>query len=398
MAKRAPAAIESPEVKVNSVRLSFLWAQTLPTLLEKGVPDNSEFAFLTRGYQYQDKFKAVLVSDPSAAGFQFPWMAEKKQQFWMRYLVQGKLNEVGAGQAWEMLVPLRTSVDIRLQADWFHGSSFIDAFYYPFGLALAITFRWEPNQSLDQMVSQAYLFRKNGKFGLKPGLPQNLSLEQVADAILTSLRQRALGEGSSAGLPLPDTLSILTVIQATGGQPETDVTQDKKIMKFLEVVTNWPAAPQFLQLPSPADVCLRKKRSAPIGSALYAQDRGRAVWFPALFRGETDGSTLEASEQSRRSSKLACYHRNLLFGSLQTEALGRLVHYTAQLFDAGKKPINLTGHHRTVAKNAALQLAKLYLGDKNNTWRSDSPNRQIKVSFFQHLNTVLTAFGESPLS
>jgi len=391
-----PAA--ATEININSVRLSFLWAQVLPSLLEKGAPGDSEFAFLTRGYQYQDKFKAALVLDPSASGFQVPWMPERKQQFWMRYLVQGKLNEVGASQAWGTLVPLRTSVDFRLQADWFNGTSFVDAFYYPFGLALAITFRWEPNQSLEQMVPQAYLFRKNGKFALKPGLPQDLSLEQVADAILTSLRKRALGEGSSAGLPLPDPFSILTVIQATGGQPEADVTQDKKIMKFLEVVTNWPAAPQFLQLPPPADVCLRKKRSAPIGSVLYAQERGRAIWFPALFRGETDGSTLEVAEQSRRSSKLACYHRNLLFGSLQTEALGRLIYYTAQLFTAGKKPIALTGFHRTVAKNAAVQLAKLYLGDKNNTWRSDSPHRQIKGSFFQHLNTVLTAFGESPLS
>jgi hypothetical protein len=397
MAKRAPAATEITEVKVNSVRLSFLWTQTLPSLLEKGTPADSEFAFLTRGYQYQDKFKAALLSGSSAAGFQVPWMAEKKQQFWMRYLVQGKLNEVGAGQAWEMLVPLRTSVDVRLQADWFKGTSFVDAFYYPFGLGLAITFRWGPDQFLEQMVPQAYLFRKNGKFGLKPGLPQDLSLEQVADAILTSLRKRALGEGSSAGLPLPDPFSILTVIQATGGQPEADVTLDKKIMKFLEVMTNWPAAPQFLQLPSPADVCLRKKRSAPVGSVLYAQERGRAVWFPALFRGETDGSTLEAAEQSRRSSKLACYHRNLLFGSLQTEAMGRLVHYTAQLFAAGKKPINLPGFHRTVAKNAALQLAKLYVGDKADTWRSDSPHRQIKDAFFQHLNTVLATFGESPL-
>jgi hypothetical protein len=390
-----PAA--ATEINVNSVRLSFLWAQTLPSLLEKGTPANSEFAFLTRGYQYQDKFKAALVSDPSAAGFQVPWMPERKQQFWMRYLVQGKLNEVGAGQAWGTLVPLRTSVDYRLHANWFNGTSFVDAFYFPFGVGLAITFRWEPNQSLDQMVSQAYLFRKNGKFGLKPGLPQDLSLEQVAEAILTSLRKRALGEEPSAGLPLPDPFSILTVIQATGGQPESDVTQDKKIMKFLEVVTNWPAAPQFLQLPPPADVCLRKKRSAPLGSILYAQDHGRAVWFPALFRSETDGTALQAVEQSRRSSKLACYHRNLLFGSLQTEALGRLVTYTAQSFAAGKKPINLTGHHRTVAQNAAKQLAKLYLGYKGDTWRSDSPHRQIKDAFFQQLNTVLAAFGESQL-
>src|SRR6202045_569940 len=182
-------ATQTPEATVNSVRLSFLWAQVLPSLLGKGAPGASEFAFLTRGYQYQDKFKAALVSDPSAAGFQVPWMPERKQQFWMRYLIQGKLNEVGASQPWGALVPLRTSVDFRLQANWFHGASFIDAFYYPFGLALAITFRWEPNQSLEQMVPQVYLIRKNGKFGLRPGLPQDLSLEQVADAILTSLRK-----------------------------------------------------------------------------------------------------------------------------------------------------------------------------------------------------------------
>jgi hypothetical protein len=37
------------------------------------------------------------------------------------------------------------------------------------------------------------------------------------------------------------------------------------------------------------------------------------------------------------------------------------------------------------------------VGDKADTWRSDSPHRQIKDAFFQHLNTVLATFGESPL-
>jgi hypothetical protein len=50
-----------------------------------------------------------------------------------------------------------------------------------------------------------------------------------------------------------------------------------------------------------------------------------------------------------------------------------------------------------VTGNAAKQLSKMFLGDKSNTWRSDSLQRQIKESFFQDLQAVISAYGLSPL-
>jgi len=50
-----------------------------------------------------------------------------------------------------------------------------------------------------------------------------------------------------------------------------------------------------------------------------------------------------------------------------------------------------------VAENAAKQLGKMFLGDKSNTWRSDSLQRQIKENCFQDLQAVLSAFDQTPL-
>jgi hypothetical protein len=143
---------------------------------------------------------------------------------------------------------------------------------------------------------------------------------------------------------------------------------------------------------------LPTKQGSPAGSALYAQERGRAVWHPALFRPADDATRTALTAQNERSEALSSYHRNLLFGSLQAESLGLLISYTSRLFDKGKLKINLSCHHRNLAASAAECLRKLYIGDKGDTWRSASLPRQIDHSCYNDLRKVLSTFSLAGLT
>lgn len=383
-------------IMIQSAKLSFIWAEVVPGFLQQLI-QKSPYAFLTRSFLFPDVFEAARDGRAEQPKLEAPWLSERKQQFWMRYLVQGKLREVSGSQAWEYLVPLRTDLGIQIVANWFDGSTFIDAFYHPFGVAAAISFRWQPKLSLKDFLPKAYDFAKYGKFSVAGDPAQSLSLEQVADKVLTTLRKNALGDGSQGGFRTQQPLSLITIVEAQGVNPDADVRKETSILHALEVLTNWPADYEYLKLPDPDEVCLPAKSGAPAGSALYAKRRGRAVWLPALFRTQKNAPTLVAVDQSRRSSKLGCYHRNLFFASLQTESLGLLTSYTAQLLSAGKHKTDLTAHHRNVAHNAAKCLTKLYLGDKGKTWRSASVQRQIQDNYKADLQAVLAEFSEPPI-
>ncbi|MBZ5506220.1 MAG: hypothetical protein LAO78_12235 [Acidobacteriia bacterium] len=392
----AKKAIPATPVVIQSLRLSLIWAELLPDFLRSNVPLASPFGPLPRDFLFEKTFETARDGASTNPKFEVPWLRERKQKFWMRYMVQGKLSQVKGSQAWNYLVPLRLDTGIRVTANGFKGDVFIDAFYYPFGTAVVISLRWDPNLALNQITGDVYSVYKNGKFSVANG-PQQAALEDVVDYIFETMRERALGKTSESVFRTPEPFSLLTVIQATGVNPNADVRKDTPVMETLEALTSWPANPSNLTLPDLNKACLPSKGHSPLGSALFSERRGRAVWIPTLFGVNQPPSQFQAPAQARLSSKLGCYHRNLLFASLQIESLGRLLCYTSGLFAQGTRKADLPAGHRDLVENAALQLAKLYKGLRDDTWRSASAQRQILENCFTCLQTVLGEFQHEKL-
>lgn len=384
MAKRKSKSKSKPDpMTIQDVRMTFIWAEVVPDFLQQQIANDSDFACLTRSYLYKDAFAKAQAAKTSDAQFARPWIVKHKQQFWMRYLVQGDLASVGGEQAWKWLVPLRRSPGIRLTADWFSGRSGIEGFYYPFGLAVMISFHWTPQLTPTELVTEAFRFRRTGKFTITGTEAPLSTLEQVAEKVLDLMRDRALNKASVPGHRSPGPFSIVTITKA---QAPGKINFNESTRLILEGLVNWRPDWPDVTLPDPKESCLPTRKSAPAGTALYAQDRGRAIWFPSLFLNKgTPGS------------QLACYHRNLSFASMQTESLSRLVSYTASRFAAGENKNDLTMHHRGAVENSAIQLSKLYLGDKGNTWRSASVQRQIWQNNFDDLQKVLAEFSQPAL-
>lgn len=377
---------------VDGTRLTFIWAEALPQFLEQKIPSASPWSVLTRADIYRSAFNSAQTSsnlpvDPAKpTDFRPPWRMGQKQFFWMRYLIQSDLNAVKGDQAWKNLVPLRVpsphSID---EDDPLVSLVEIRSFYYPFGMALAITVNWGPNLSPEEFVQNASYLRDTQTFTTSAS-PKPIRIREFADLTLKAMRERCLGPGATTGRQSQDPFTILTVTDASGIDSSIDVSTLKDTLKVLEGVSNWRPDWSTGTLPPTSETILPTKKTAPPGSALYARERGRAIWFPALF-------TMPFS----RRSTLTCYHQNLVFASIQVEALAQLIGLTAAAFAAGKQKIDLTASHRACAQNAAVALANLYRGDKSKTWRSASAQRHIKDACFNDLATVLAAFGEPSL-
>ena len=390
MTKKSTTAIP---IEIQSVRLSFIWAEVLPDFLQRNAPAGSPFEPFTRDYLFAEMFESARNGARANPTFDVPWLRERRQIFWMRYLVQGKLSMVPGSQAWTYQVPLRFDTGIRPRADWFTGDAFIDAFYYPFGTAVAISFRWTPSASLEALVDQAYDIR-NGKFSIANGA-QQLRLEELADTAFAVLRERALGPQALGDCRSADPFTIFTVVQAKGVDSKAPVRANTAVMEALEALTSWPPTPHTINLPDLNRACLETYHHSPQAAALYASRRGRAAWVPALFSVEQPRKPAGAVARVELSSKLSCYHRNLMFASMQIESLGRLLSHTARLFAQGKQKTSLTANHRDLAMNAAVQLAKLYRGARADTWRSESARRQIEENGLADLQSVLAQFPEA---
>ena len=93
---------------------------------------------------------------------------------------------------------------------------------------------------------------------------------------------------------------------------------------------------------------------------------------------------------------LCCYHRNLVFASLQTESLGLLVSRTAKNRRNGED--FYSPDHRECVRRASNILWQLYAGDYS-TYRSWSPRVQIEDNNLkQELDDIRDFFGMSRLT
>jgi hypothetical protein len=225
---------------------------------------------------------------------------------------------------------------------------------------------------LEDAVQKGFEVRRTGRFQVKweeGGAQQDLSLDNLAHSGLVALREFALGEAApGGGVPVVEPFTVATVVNGSG--VDRDVAPPNDVHLALHALTEWPAAYDW-RTPPPSELSDLAESSIDIragydGDALYAQQRGRAVWFPKWF----------VSTQEKRRTKLSCYHRNLVFLSLQVESLGALIRVTADQIQAGNEPAR-GSTHRSVAGQAAEILSKLYRGDRDSTYRSWSARTQI---------------------
>ena len=372
------------EIQIHNLRLSFIWVETVLNRLE-------------RRSSYKERFDQVLRSGMGLKGLHLPWSELGRHFFWSYYLEHGAPGNISGNRAWKELVPFREKVPAAVEVCWLQGRLVLEAFYYPHGFALVVTAVCCTDLTLEEAVEKAFEVRRTGRFQVKwvrptgrfqvewdeGEAPEFLSLDAFADKGLTALRKVALGPGAAPGARRFTPFTVVTVVRGTGVNPVAPTPNGGEVHRALEAMTTWRPTWRYDVLPNLAEVSL-KIRPAPPSHVLYGHTRGRAVWFPGLF-----------IQKDRRLHSLACYHRNLVFTSLQVESLSGLISETAKQIRDGTP---LSAAHRECARRAVGILGRLY-GGAPSTYRTWSPRAHIEQNdLVMAVNEVRDLFNMDKLS
>ncbi len=386
-------------IQIQDFRVSFIWFETLLSFLGNKVPDpaHAPFNFLGRDDTYMQKFDDIKQGHDVATKLTPPWKDKSKQRFWFYYLERHPSKDVTAMQAWKGFVPFRGKVPFNKVTTPLlpePKSFFLETFYYPHGMAVVATARCRNDFTLGKAVELAMQIRRDARFEveIQGEAPDSFSLDELAEKAFDLLRVQAWGTDTPAGPRTDPPFTIFTVVQGSGVDPSMAIPANGEIHRALEAVTRWQVNKYGIptKLEEANLLAIRQASSnrplshlPPPSHVLYATEKGRAVWFPETFM---PGGKL---------STLACYHRNLVFATLQVESLCGLASESANQPDV---PDSLPETQSECLKRAALTLGRLYGGAKLGTYSTWSARHQIdKNEMVPVVNKVRSFWGLDPL-
>jgi hypothetical protein len=353
---------------VSNVVVSRVWTQVLPGLFDDG-GDTGSLGPLVRRPTYVPAFDRPGGSPKGLdARFTFPWARDVGQHFWMKYLGAAQtLAELPGQIAWSSLVPARERLEAVKDND--SDALFIpEAFYYPFGIGLMFTVRLRSSMDLGAAVDRLDGLMNSSSHGVKiDGAELTGHFADLAPAVFHSLQPSRFSDGGHVAQPL-DAFTVSTIVQGDDDAASQDPLDPKgPILRALYRLATWSPAWQYEDPLADKANCVLKRRSKPPNHVTFVADRGRAVWFPVLFKPFV-----------RERHSLSCYHRNLALASLTADVLTSLIRHADQLLGPAGVLSSLRPDHQECVRNGAQRLRELYLGDS--TYRSRSIRRQIDAN------------------
>lgn len=377
-------------IEIHYFKLSLIWFDINLNLLGDPDPPTVPMGFLGYRDSYAKAFDDVL-NGKNIMGLTAPWEHRPGQHFWQYYVGKSSLADFNGIKAWKYIVPFRHKLPVSLTASWLNGSVTPEVFLYPFGFALIITVDSREHQALRDTIELSFKVREGNFSANWQGMAQEeYKIYQLAEECLSYIRKEAFGSSTRQSMIiLNEPFTIFTVIQGTGADFSEPPIQDGEIHCALEAVTTWNRALLRLwaktKLPKLDQNIMVPLKFGPQGHLVYAQKRGRAVWFPEPFTDD---------DPERRT--LSCYHRNLLRLSMQVESLCSFVRITSKKIQDGLYD-RLPSMHRECVRIAAGILGRMY-GDVDDTYRSMSPRYYIRQNeIIQDINKVRDQVGLQPL-
>jgi hypothetical protein len=393
--------------KFTKLRLSLVWVHAFPDLLlmDSQRLQATAMPFLGARAQYNGAFRLVLrLSDPprrvpagsthvdesalnswpdllrqrdavkGLARVTAPWTRLRQRSFWTLYA--GSVLELRE-EAWRILVPFRAAQTFRIQvpggAPWAQTKTALELYYYPFGTGLIVTFYLEGVQDNVDLIDLADALRKlRHSRQFRPGwvsaAPEALSLDEIA-SLMSRRASQELGAGSHHAEWWTSTPFSLFTVVAAGNRPHYALTPGGTLHRFFETVTTWKPVNKRGPLPA-----LEKRvvglwtESEP--DIVYGSTYGRAIWMPDMC----------APDPTRpKQTNLACYHRNLTHGILQTQAC---CSFTSLLHQAATAGLGRNALLREVAYNVATNSYMLWYACPFPVYRSKNLKRQIEETAF----------------
>ncbi|HEY0477373.1 MAG TPA: hypothetical protein VGD37_07600 [Kofleriaceae bacterium] len=355
---------------VNRFRMSLLWTARFASLVADASPAGAPLAALGHVASYEPIFTGLLQAPATpitpAAGapaLVLPWRPQSTQWFWCRYLNANPIRKVKASFAFWRLVPFRRQgspapgLDATLPASLAGQpqleTMIAEAWFHPHMVSVAIHVTVTGAMSVADLAAAGLALRHDRVLRV-PGDAALHKLDELGTRYLQAMYLEAVGEPNAGPLPPADPFSVVTVLQGdTAGARE--VEPGGAVHRALDAVTAWDVD----HLGALAAGRISGHADAGDGPLLLGHRRARAVWDPGRF---------ERADQI----SLSCYHRNLLMGALQTEALLGFARVAQDEAAAGRRPKTIRDCEDPVLK----RVIDLHAGN-DETYRSSSLKRFI---------------------
>jgi hypothetical protein len=357
------------QIKIKNLRLSFIHVECVAAPLRTWPPPEIPMPFLLSGPLFQAQMNQALND---VEPYSIPWINGEGRRFWIRYIQK---NSPTTKDYWQALVPLGYQSELSPAPLWTDGTVSMRAFLYPWGIASIVDCVMTCAAELKDAVRLAQTIRRTPMFRVDAGTgSRDISLESLNDLGVDQVRAAAYGPATAKGQS-GDPFSVVTVLDADGGDETQAVEEGGPVHRFLEGLVGWDSKWETLVLDPLKDSTIKIKKSPP-GHLLYAGSRGRVVWFPGHFLSKEEASP----------HTLRCYHQNLMMGALQVESLGQMAKDAASALDEDQSLDEFP-----IAYGDCVQLTAGILGRVNggkNTYRSNSLRRQVQDSFKDEVNAI----------
>src|SRR5437867_1311687 len=123
---------------IHDFRLSLIWIETVPDLLDGGAP-KAPASFLGNRFAYANQFDAPSSGPGAQLSLERPWPVTRAREFWNLYYEDERpLDALGGKDAWQGVTPFRRRLG-QLQPDWPGARLVREGFLYPHGVAFVVT-------------------------------------------------------------------------------------------------------------------------------------------------------------------------------------------------------------------------------------------------------------------
>jgi hypothetical protein len=291
------------------IRIAQIGVEASRAAIEKKA--TGPFAGIGQSSQYETLFDNAR---DLVGGSSLPWHPEGlyDNRFWKKYVAEELARTEPDGWAavgWKKLVPLRVPAAAALPTIELPNlfRSHAEAFVWPTGFGFCWNNWIRGDLSAEDVVATLGAVQNGEVDYVLPGAARATGpMTGVYHGTLNRLREALWGSGSQ-GLR-SDPLTILSIVHVSD-PPSEKVTAAVRETLLKGIAGIWGAPPKILD----------GDRHAESGQTVYAAPGLRLAWLPSSFAA------------SGRKRSAGCFHRNLIFSSLQVEMLAAAARLLAQV-------------------------------------------------------------------
>jgi len=309
----------------------------------------------------------------------------EQTRFWSK-LVDGDASALVTGKkAVRQVVPFARVPAVRLTGPNVGDRIAVVAYYFPFAVGIEVRVQLTQMATVDDVVARTFALHDGPITVTRDGQPPtDTALRDFALDLLERLATEIVPAPAEVTLK-SDPFTVVTIVDAPGVAYDPNERPPSDAERRLFAMAAWTDRWAIAQLPQNPSPWLPLTNHA-ASDVIYAQRRGRVVWYPPYFTGDISSAR-----------GLAYRHRCLAALVMEVEALAAFLVLTNDVSAATPLP----AAHEDWARFAGRFIGRLYGQPTSNalsTFQSSSVPRHLDDNgYTAPISAIRTTLGDTSL-